>query len=299
MQAKKNTMIHSMTGYGKSQYQLEGKVVTIEIRTLNSRQADVNMRLPYLFREKEAEIRSKLIAGLERGKIDLNISLETSDFSQTTQLNQTLAETYYHQLRNLAKSLGIDEGRTDYISLLARMPDVFKSTDVVLTEGEWEILFEKLFLAIEAVIIFRKEEGAVLKDELSNRIGLIEALLAKVEALESERMPHIRERILKELAGLAADMSIDKNRFEQEMIYWLEKIDFTEEKVRLKKHCRHFLACLDEPGGQGKKLGFIVQEIGREINTLGSKANHAEIQQLVVCMKDELEKVKEQLLNVL
>lgn len=292
-------MIYSMTGYGKSQFQLEGKVVTIEIRTLNARQADVNMRLPYLFREKEAEIRSLLIAVLERGKIDVNINMETSDFSQTAQMNQALAEAYYHQLQKMAKTLGIDESRTDYVSLLARMPDVFRSPDAVLTEGEWGTLFAHLQLALDAVIIFRKEEGAVLKNELANRIGLIEQLLSQVETLEPERMPRIRERILKELSGFTTDLSFDKNRFEQEMIYWLEKIDFTEEKVRLIKHCRHFLTSLEESGGQGKKLGFIVQEIGREINTLGSKANHAEIQQLIVGMKDELEKVKEQLLNVL
>ncbi|GAB6279804.1 MAG: YicC family protein [Lentimicrobium sp.] len=292
-------MIQSMTGFGKAQLMTNGKNITIEIRSLNSRQADLNLKLPALYREKEYEIRNLIIAALERGKIDTVINIDYTDGSHVATLNLPVAVSYYDQLKILEKQLGIENSLTDYIEIIARLPEVFKNPESEIAEEVWNLLLKGLNEALSKVIAFRKEEGLILAKDMENRIKEIESMLQSIQPFEEERIESLRNKIIKELMNLPNQPVYDKNRFEQEMIYWLEKIDFTEEKIRLTKHLHHFLRTMEEESAQGKKLGFIAQEIGREINTLGSKANHAGIQQIVVSMKDELEKIKEQLLNIL
>ncbi|MGC8864545.1 MAG: YicC/YloC family endoribonuclease [Bacteroidales bacterium] len=292
-------MIQSMTGYGKVSFEAGGRNITIEIRSLNSRQADINLRLPSIFREKENELRGLIANRLDRGKIDVNISAASTDVSHVPRLNIELARSYYEQINNMVDLLKLDARSTDFVSLLLRMPDVMQSPDESIQPEEWETLSNHMNQAIDLVIQFRRQEGEILLRDFTQRTEKILRLLLEVEKHESERIGIIRTKILKELEALPSQVSYDKNRFEQEMIYWLEKIDFTEEKVRLRKHCRLFLDTMQMESSQGRKLGFIAQEMGREINTLGSKANHAVIQQLVIEMKDELEKIKEQLLNIL
>jgi uncharacterized protein (TIGR00255 family) len=288
-----------MTGFGKTQVLAKGKNITIEVRSLNSRQADLNLKLPVIYREKEYEIRNTVIDSLERGKIDVSINVDFTNSSHAAILNMAVAKNYFDQLKTLEKELGLDRVQTDYIGIISRMPEVFRMIDSEINQEEWDLLIGGLKDALCQVIGFRKEEGSVLEKDIGQRIGCIEKLLQSIQPYEEERIDLVRNKILKELMALPIQPSYDKNRFEQEMIYWLEKIDFTEEKTRLSKHLHHFLRTLEEESSQGKKLGFIAQEIGREINTLGSKANHAEIQRIVISMKDELEKIKEQLLNVL
>ncbi|KUK59733.1 MAG: hypothetical protein XD81_0713 [Bacteroidetes bacterium 38_7] len=292
-------MIQSMTGFGKAQLMTNGKNITIEIRSLNSRQADLNLKLPTLYREKEYKIRNLIIAALERGKIDTVINIDYTDGAHVATLNLPVAVNYYDQLKILEKQLGIENSLTDYLEIIARLPEVFKNPESEIGEEEWNLLLKGLNEALSKVIAFRKEEGLILAKDMENRIKEIESMLQSIQPFEEERIESLRNKIIKELMNLPNQPVYDKNRFEQEMIYWLEKIDFTEEKIRLTKHLHHFLRTMEEESAQGKKLGFIAQEIGREINTLGSKANHAGIQQIVVSMKDELEKIKEQLLNIL
>lgn len=292
-------MIQSMTGFGKAQLMTNGKTITIEIRSLNSRQADLNLKLPALYREKEYEIRNLIIAALERGKIDTVINIDYTDGSHVATLNLPVAVNYYDQLKILEKQLGIENSLTDYLEIIARLPEVFKNPESEIAEEVWNLLLKGLNEALSKVIAFRKEEGLILAKDMENRVKEIESMLQSIQPFEEERIESLRNKIIKELMNLPNQPVYDKNRFEQEMIYWLEKIDFTEEKIRLTKHLHHFLRTMEEESAQGKKLGFIAQEIGREINTLGSKANHAGIQQIVVSMKDELEKIKEQLLNIL
>lgn len=292
-------MILSMTGYGKVDYNIAGRAVTIEMRSLNSRSADINLRLPNFYREKENELRSLIITRLERGKVDCSITSLSTDASHAPKVNIELARGYYEQIKLLEENLRLSSQPTDLIGLLIRMPDVLQSPDETLKQEEWEALIAHMNKAIDKVIAFRQQEGEILLRDLTMRTEKILNLLQQVKNYEEERIEAIRMRILKELEALPSKVSFDKNRFEQEMIYWLEKIDFTEEKVRLGKHCRLFLNTMQLEASQGRKLGFIAQEMGREMNTLGSKANHASIQQLVIEMKDELEKIKEQLLNIL
>lgn len=285
----------SMTGFGKAVCELPQKKVTVEIRSLNSRQLDLNIRMPSVYREKESEVRSELSKTAERGKIDVSIFVEGTSEAASATINTSLVTAYYNELKKIGESLG--EERKDYLALAMRMPDVLKQDKQDLDEDEWKEVYRAFITALAAFGKFREDEGAVLANELSQRIGIIGKKLAEVAALDPQRALAVRERLQKHLSEAVTDQ-IDNNRFEQELIYYLEKLDITEEKLRLQTHLDYFITTMKEPGA-GRKLGFIAQEIGREINTIGSKANDAGIQMIVVQMKDELEKIKEQLLNVL
>jgi len=291
-------MIKSMTGFGRSTLELPEKSISIDLKTLNSKQFDANLRLPPLYREKEGEIRLLLNTELERGKIELNINIDKNGESGSYQFNRTLARQYFLEMKNLADELGMELDQ-DVISTLARMPDVLKAEQPALEKEEWEQVRMAIVEAIKKLNRFREEEGAALEKDLQKRVSIIEGLLVKITPLEKKRIVTLRERLTKQLDELLPQESIDKNRFEQEVVFYLDKMDITEEKVRLKKHCEYFTETLALQESSGKKLGFISQEMGREINTLGSKANDADIQKIVVLMKDELEKIKEQLFNIL
>lgn len=286
----------SMTGFGKAVCELPQKKVTIEIRSLNSRQLDLNLRVPSQYRDKESEMRQMISRTLERGKIDVSIYTESGPESTSSAINQTLAMEYYREIKKLAEATG--EIPKDYLALVLRMPDVLKQDRVVPDENEWKAVFQSVQEAIAAFNAFRDDEGKVLEKEFIQRIGIIQSKLAAIAALDPQRAAAVREKLNKFLEENIPAGNVDKNRFEQELIYYLEKLDITEEKLRLQTHCEYFLATMQEPSS-GRKLGFITQEIGREINTIGSKANDAGIQKMVVEMKDELEKIKEQMLNVL
>ncbi|CAN5911571.1 YicC family protein [soil metagenome] len=286
----------SMTGFGKAVCELQQKKVTVEIRSLNSRQLDLNIRMPSVYREKESEVRSELSKTAERGKIDVSIFVEGTSEAGLATINTSLVTAYHAELKKIAVSLG--EERNDFLSLIMRMPDVLKQDKQDLDENEWKEVYRAFIAALAAFGKFREDEGGVLANELSQRIGIISKKLVEVATLDPQRAIAVRERLQKHLAESAATDQVDNNRFEQELIYYLEKLDITEEKLRLQTHLDYFTGTMKEPGA-GRKLGFIAQEIGREINTIGSKANDAGIQMIVVQMKDELEKIKEQLLNVL
>jgi len=291
-------MILSMTGYGKATAEIHHQKILIEIRTLNSKQLDINMRIPQSFREKEIVLRNILREGLRRGKIDFSISREQSEKEDGPVLNKTVAIRYYQELRALAAE--IETGaKEDYLAIIARFPDVFAREDVIPDEKEWNVVFQAVQQAVDQVVRFRKQEGSVLEKDFRQRIATILSLRQQVDAFEEKRIGRIKERIVKNLNEHLNDVHFDKNRLEQELIYYIEKLDVTEEKVRLKKHCDYFVEVMDSEEAAGKKLGFVLQEIGREINTLGSKANDADMQKIVVLMKDELEKMKEQMLNIL
>lgn len=291
-------MIKSMTGYGKETVVLPEKKITIEIRSLNSKQFDFNSRIPSFYREKEQEIRQMITSSLLRGKVDLFIHMEMTANEANHMLNRELALDYYRQLKDLEQDIGSEQA-TDYLSLIMRMPDVLQTTGKELEEAEWVILKKAVISALDAINRFRMEEGAILASDLKARVAIILQLLADVAPFEEQRVLYIRQKLEKEIQSWIDIGRVDQNRFEQELIYYLEKIDITEEKVRLQRHCDYFLETMETLEGQGKKLGFISQEIGREINTLGSKANESTIQKIVVQMKDELEKIKEQLANIL
>ncbi|HEU4717380.1 MAG TPA: YicC/YloC family endoribonuclease [Bacteroidia bacterium] len=288
--------MRSMTGFGKAVCELPQKKVTVEIRSLNSRQLDLNVRIPSLYREKEAEIRAAISKNVERGKVDFSIYVEASGESGSATINEELATAYHRELKKLSDAIG--EKRTDFLSLIIRMPDVLRNDRQELNEEEWEQVSAAVGQAVSAFNGFRDDEGKVLSGEFVQRIGIIRKKLEEIATLDPQRAANVRERLNKILSETTSAENIDKNRFEQELIYYLEKFDITEEKLRLSTHCDYFLETMKEPSS-GRKLGFISQEIGREINTIGSKANDAGIQKLVVQMKDELEKIKEQLLNVL
>ncbi len=291
-------MIKSMTGFGKTKLQTNNKVLNLEIRTLNSKQLDLNLRTPYLYREKELEVRALLGKKLVRGKIDFSINIEQSSVDSVPEINQLLAKNYYDQMKEIGKELDIDTPSNPF-SILMSMPDILTSSKEKLVKEEWDDIVIGIKETINGVIEFRSQEGAQLQSDLVERVHTIQELLIKVEPFEKERVPRIKERILNNLNNFLEDVSKSKDRLEQEMIFYMEKLDITEEKVRLAQHCEYFLETISTEENIGKKLGFITQEIGREINTLGSKANDADIQRLVVLMKDELEKIKEQLFNIL
>ncbi len=291
-------MIKSMTGFGKTKLETNNKVLNLEIRTLNSKQLDLNLRTPYLYREKELEIRALLGKKLVRGKIDFSINIEQSSVDSVPEINQLLAKNYYDQIKEIGKELDIDTPSNPF-SILMSMPDILTSSKEKLVKEEWDDIVIGIKETINRVIEFRSQEGSQLQSDLVERVNTIKELLVKVEPFEKERVPHIKERILNNLNNFLEDVSKSKDRLEQEMIFYMEKLDITEEKVRLAQHCEYFLETISTEENIGKKLGFITQEIGREINTLGSKANDADIQRLVVLMKDELEKIKEQLFNIL
>jgi uncharacterized protein (TIGR00255 family) len=291
-------MIKSMTGFGRSTLDLPERSISIDVKSLNSKQFDAYLRLPPLYREKEGELRLLLNNELERGKIELNINIDKNGETGVYQFNRVLAKQYYEEIKALAEELNL-EMNDQVISTLTKMPDVLKAEQASLSEEEWLQVREAVKTAIDKLNDFRIKEGAALEKDLLSRAILIEKLLEKVPPLEEKRITHMRERLKKQLEDYLQKGTVDMNRFEQEVVYYMEKLDITEEKVRLKKHCSYFAEILAEHGSNGKKLGFISQEMGREINTLGSKANDADIQKIVVLMKDELEKIKEQLFNIL
>lgn len=287
-----------MTGFGKSVTEIPGKKITVEIRSLNSKALDLNLRLPYIYKEKELGLRSDISKQIERGKIDATIFTESTQETMPVAINKTLAKTYYRELKELSEVL--KEKNSNLLSLVLKMPEVMKAEKelIVLDEAEWEQVKLAVDRAIEAFQNFRSDEGKILAKEFQTRIGIIYELLDEVLSLDANRVEHIRKRIKNNITEFVEKEKIDQNRFEQELIYYMEKLDITEEKLRLKTHLDYFIKTMQEHAC-GRKLGFISQEIGREINTIGSKANDAGVQKLVVQMKDELEKIKEQLLNVL
>ena len=287
-----------MTGYGKAVAEQKGKKLCIEIRTLNSKQLDMNTRISRLYKEKESEIRSVISKELERGKIDLAVYFENNEDVSNFSVNKTLLLKYYEELKTISAEAKNDHP-SDLFAIALRMPDVMTTGNQELSDEEWSDFAVALNDALKQVNEFRMHEGEILGSDIKKRINLILQLLKEAETFEKTRMATIRERIKKNLDELIGIDKTDKNRFEEELIYYLEKIDITEEKVRLKKHCDYFNETMKQPEANGRKLAFISQEIGREINTIGSKANDADIQKLVIQMKDELEKIKEQLLNIL
>jgi len=288
----------SMTGFGKTECVNHQRKFIIEIRTLNSKQADLTIKTPISLKDREPEIRNELLTRLQRGKIELYITLEDTVDDQMSQFNETAIMNYYRQLVNITAQNNIPLP-PDILNSIVRMPDVLKLERQEPDEHEWQILLAGIRQALQQVNHFREQEGLSLMEDISNRIHLIETYIAETEKFESQRMEIIKNRLRQNLIEYVGENIIDQNRFEQELIYFLEKIDINEEKVRLRNHCSYFLSTMNEGDGVGKKLGFIAQEMGREINTIGSKANNADMQQIVVQMKDELEKVKEQILNIL
>ncbi len=292
------TMVQSMTGYGKSQGEYQGKTITVEIRTLNSKQTDINLRTPSLYREKELEVRNTISEQLVRGKIDCSLYYETEEDDRLPVINAAVVRNYFSQLKKIAGEFYIEQDE-QLLPIVMRLPEVLKSERQDLDEAEWEQVSLTLRSALEEVRTYRKQEGESIDRDLRARIDEINRLLAEVEVLEPERREKLRSRIRNNSEEFLNELKIDENRFEQEILYYLEKMDFSEEKNRLKHHCQFFIDTMDTEETAGKKLVFISQEIGREINTLGSKANDAAIQKKVVLMKDELEKIKEQLANIL
>lgn len=290
-------MIQSMTGFGKVTTELPSKKVTVEIKALNSKQLDLSTRIPSIYREKEMQIRSLLLQQIERGKVEFNIFIENIGKDSATQINQNAIENYYNQIKTIADNLNMPLP-ADWFQTLLRMPEVIKTEIQELDENEWHTIELAIKKAISQLTDFRTQEGAMLQKLFEQKIANIAQLLTEVEKYEKERLEKIKLRIMDNLEKIAGQ-DYDKNRFEQEMIYYIEKLDVNEEKTRLDNHLKYFISTMNTGHAQGKKLGFIAQEIGREINTLGSKSNHAEMQQIVVQMKDELEQIKEQVLNVL
>ncbi|WP_068854761.1 YicC/YloC family endoribonuclease [Leyella lascolaii] len=291
-------MIQSMTGYGRATATCKGKKIHVEIKSLNSKTLDLSTRIAPLYREKEMEIRQTITARLIRGKVDFSIWIEKDAATDATPINTALVENYYRQIKDIAAATGIPEPEDWFLTLL-RMPDVTAKSDVEeLDDEEWDVAGKAIDEAIDALIAFRNQEGAALERKFTEKIDNIAALLKSIEPYEKARVEKIKARIVEGLKTIP-DVEYDKNRLEQELIYYIEKLDISEEKQRLANHLAYFRETMKENGGQGKKLGFIAQEMGREINTTGSKSNNAEMQNIVVKMKDELEQIKEQVLNAL
>jgi len=288
-----------MTGFGKATVEAFDKKVTIEIKSLNSKQCDINIRLPQHYKEKELIIRNEINQVLNRGKIDVSIWFDGNEGEKTVQFNENLIIAYYKQLDRISKSIGRNLDNEQVLQLIFRLPDIFKNDTKEIDDAEWNIVLDTTRKALLEVDKFRIQEGKMLESDFIYRISKISDLLKSIEPFENERIEKIRERISQNFTENIDKVNVDQNRFEQEIIFYLEKLDITEEKVRLGHHCKYFIDTMKNEEMAGRKLGFITQEIGREINTIGSKANHTEIQKIVVQMKDELEKIKEQLLNIL
>lgn len=287
-----------MTGYGKSIVTYNEKKINVEIKSLNSKALDLSARIAPLYREKEMEMRQMIAAALIRGKVDFAIWIEKDEITDATPINAALVENYYHQLREIQNRVGIPEPQ-DWFQTLLRMPDVTTTNEVeILTDEEWETAREAIEQALNALVEFRKQEGIALQKKFIEKTDNISALLTSIEPYEKSRVEKIRARIIEGLNTIP-EIDYDQNRLEQELIYYIEKLDISEEKQRLANHLKYFRETMNEGYGQGKKLGFIAQEMGREINTTGSKSNQAEMQNIVVKMKDELEQIKEQVLNAL
>ena len=285
-------MIQSMTGFGKHVIQLPTKKITVELKSLNSKSLDLNARMPSAYREKELELRKTIASSLVRGKVDFGLYVEYTGGQTSAEVNEAAVKNYMKQLKSIA-----DGDDLRLLDMAMRMPDALKTEREDIDEGEFKSIQLALTEALKEINIYRSEEGQVLEQDFMDRIKTLQALLEQVKEMDPNRQSDVRERLKKAVADLKTD--VDANRFEQELIYYLEKYDITEEKVRLANHLEYFASTLGSNDSNGKKLGFISQEIGREINTIGSKANYAPMQQLVVQMKDELEKIKEQMLNVL
>jgi len=285
-------MIQSMTGYGKSVVQLPSKKVTVEIKSLNSKNLDLNARVPGAYREKELFLRNRISKSLIRGKVDFNLFVEITGETTNSQVNESIVKQYIDQLKSV-----VDGDPTELLKMAVRMPDALKTEREEIDESEFNTILEAVDDALVAINIYRSDEGKALEKDFNYRVDNISSLLSQVIELDPQRIDNVKERLRKAISELKE--TVDENRFEQELIYYLEKYDITEETVRLKTHLDYFNETLSHKDSNGKKLGFISQELGREINTIGSKANFAPMQQLVVQMKDELEKIKEQALNVL
>ena len=291
-------MIQSMTGYGKAIANYKGKKITVEVKSLNSKALDLSTRIAPLYREKEMEIRQMVAKALERGKVDFSLWVEKEASAEATPINVLLATNYYQQLKGLSEKLGLKEPE-DLLTTIVRMPDVMTKTEIEeLEEEEWDCVQTAVNEAIKQLIDFRKQEGAALQKKFEEKINNIAQLLRDIEPYEKVRVEKIKQRITDGLNAIP-NVEYDKNRLEQELIYYIEKLDISEEKQRLANHLNYFVETMNEGHGQGKKLGFIAQEMGREINTTGSKSNQAEMQNIAVKMKDELEQIKEQVLNAL
>jgi uncharacterized protein (TIGR00255 family) len=291
-------MIKSMTGFGKSEFEVNNKKINIEIKSLNSKQTDINTRIPALYREKDIQIRRVLTEVLVRGKIDLNIYVENLGDETNSKINEPILKGYFTHLKKISEDLNLPVDQSTLHATM-RLPDVVKTEYETLNEEEWDVILENIRKALDDIDKFRIQEGAAMKTDISGNVKSIANLLKQVEPFEQQRIENLKKRILENLENLKLNTEIDENRFEQELLFYLEKLDINEEKVRLANHCEYFEEIMEGPGSSGKKLGFVSQEIGREINTIGSKANEKNIQRIVVQMKDHLERIKEQLLNVL
>ena len=291
-------MIQSMTGFGKATCEFGNKKIVVEIKSLNSKQLDVSTRISGLYREKDIEIRNELAQKLERGKIDFALYIDNSGKESVSQINQSVLQAYYEQIKTLSANLGI-EVPSNWFEVLLRLPDAMKTETAELDENEWVEIKKVIADAIEQLTEFRIQEGRSLEGVFNTKIGHIGQLLEETAPFEMERVEKIKARLEENLQALSDKIDYDKNRLEQELIFYIEKLDVNEEKVRLRNHLDYFIETMQHEKSPGKKLGFIAQEIGREINTLGSKSNQSEMQKIVVLMKDDLEQIKEQVLNVL
>ena len=288
-----------MTGFGKTEVQFNGKNITVEVRSLNSKQLDLNVKTPMIYRDREYEIRNILSSKLIRGKIDFYINYDEKKDSSATPINAGVFKSYYEQIKKIAEDCRIRTLDEPVFQTILRLPDVLKIEKLEVSDDEWKALFTCIDSSIEKMLLFRQQEGKALEKDITERVRLIEDFLVKIEPFEKQRLEAVKAKLQDGLKNLGKEIKVDNDRFEQEVIYYIEKLDVTEEKVRLRNHCEYFINTVNEVHPVGRKLGFILQEMGREINTLGSKANQADMQKIVVLMKDELEKIKEQAMNIL
>lgn len=291
-------MLISMTGFGKAEVQVNGKNISVEVKSLNSKQLDLNVKVPMIYRDREYEIRNLLSSKLTRGKVDFYINYDEKKDNAAAPINAGIFKSYFQQIEAISADCNIPLSNEPVFQTILKLPDVLKIEKVEVSDEEWKALFECINAAIDKMILFREQEGKALEKDITERVRMIEDLLIKVEPFEKQRLETVKTKLQDSLKSLK-DVKVDNDRFEQEIIYYLEKMDVTEEKVRLRNHCEYFINTVNETHPVGRKLGFILQEMGREINTLGSKANQADMQKIVVLMKDELEKIKEQSLNIL
>ncbi len=289
-----------MTGFGKAEVLVNGKKIIAEIKSLNSKQLDISaFKMPLPYREKELEIRNLISQSILRGKVDFYVVIEEDETASAPTINKEVFKSYFKQINAIAHELDMQIEKEPVVQTILRLPDVFNSHKEEISQQEWDALFDCISKALDSLNDFRYQEGKITEKDLLQKVKLIKELLYQISPFEPERIDSARNRIIDNISKLGKDVKMDENRFEQELIFYLEKFDINEEKVRLDNHCKYFIDTLNEEDQIGRKLGFIAQEMGREINTLGSKANHSEIQKIVVQMKDELEKIKEQLFNVL
>ena len=292
-------MVKSMTGFGKTTVESGSKKIIIEIKSLNSKQLDLNLRMPNLYKEKEMEIRGMVKDQLDRGKVDMSIYFDNSETDKDVAINRSVVMQYFNQMLEISNQLGVETDKSTLLQTVMRFPDTLQVKSEELDEEEWTRLRAGIVEALEEINKFRIQEGKALIKDITKRVQLIQQLAAEVPQFEGKRVELIRQKIQEKINEWTDVKNIDQNRMEQEIIYYLEKLDITEEKVRLANHCKYFMETIEKEDAPGRKIGFIAQEIGREINTMGSKANDHDIQKLVVRMKDELEKIKEQSLNIL